>query len=684
MAMIQYDYDTIKNNLVERLQKKMNGRILSNSTAMHLIEIFAEEFAEIAMYNEYLTRESKWSVAQNVSSILTQLELFGYKPHRKKGASGVVLVSANENFNGSHPYNIIIPKFTRFSNGSLTYCSTKEVILSNTDSFVEIPVVQGEYKTTGEFLGNSFTGDTYIIKNNSIDNNLYELRNNNIICKEVDYFGQSQISVNGSDPETYSYNNFEYRIKNIEDFSGIQIEFAPNSHDANDHFEFKYLITEGELGSCFDCYTEQTPNNGITQVISSITDSQGSIVKLYVRNNEAISGGTSYENINDMRANAPYSFNRVDKIITKNDYLAAIKKLMPEGIFEIWTEASLKYDGDLVDMEDAKDFINNCKVFFTGVSYDLQSQSVRNIESFNFYDELIDKKGITDYFIFNDSEIFKFYINGKVYYDRNKISDSYVKNQVVDAVHNAYSVNKAEFKKDVYRSNYTSIFNDIAGINHVDVNAVMYTEIIFELESESTSIITNHGKAKKNFSFSLADTSEVAISNQFIFTSADPNTSTTFQLIKDLFILKYDEYLDSWNFYTPDGTTLLSDNTENAVIKWKTHEGEINTNGILNSFEININTEYGCEIYYGSSDGTSTGYGLEGNSMICRFVPENFNCKLCARNQIIVYTDSKSDNVSGVINPWKDNGSHNWWYNSEEQHLNNMDIYGSGLIFISE
>lgn len=683
MAMIQYDYESIKNKLIYNLESKLNGKILSNSTAMHLIEIFAEEFAEIVMYNEYLTRESKWSVAQNTSSILTQLELFGYKPHRKKGASGVVLVSANENFNTAHPYNIVIPKFTKFSNGSLTYCSSEEVILSNTDPFVIVPVVQGEYKTTGEFLGNSFSGDVYTIENNSVENNLYELRNNNIVCKEVDYFGQSQITVNGSEPETYTYNNFEYRIKNIEDFSGIQIEFAPNSHDANDHFEFKYLVTEGELGSSFDLYP-----NGIIQVTSSVTDSQGSIVKLYVKqtlDTGAISGGTNYESINDMRNNAPYTFNRVDKIITKNDYLAAIKSLMSDCIFQIWTEASLKYDNEITEMEDATDFINNCKVFFSGIKYDIQRQSVENVESFNIYDtlisKLIDKKAITDYFIFNDSDIFKFYINGKVYYDRHKISDSYVKNQIVDAVHNYYSVNKAEFKKDIYRSNYTSIFNGIDGINHVDVNAVMYTEIPFAL-SNGVSVVTNGGNSRKNFSFSLANTSEVEISNQFIFTSVDPSKQSS-QLVKDLFILKYVEEDGGWNFYSTDGER-LSTNDDNATIRWLSHDGDLEIDGILNSFEINITTPRGREIYYGNSDGTSTGEGLDVNLMICRFVPENFNCKLCAHNQIIVYTDATSDTVSGIINPWRDEGSHNWWYSPKEQALKDLDKYGSGLVFIAE
>ena len=80
MAMVQFDYESVKNRLVESLQNKIQGRILNGSTAMYILEAFAEEFDRVSNYDEYLTRETKWSLAQNSSSILNQLELFGYTP----------------------------------------------------------------------------------------------------------------------------------------------------------------------------------------------------------------------------------------------------------------------------------------------------------------------------------------------------------------------------------------------------------------------------------------------------------------------------------------------------------------------------------------------------------------------------------------------------------------------------
>ena len=122
MAMIQFDYDTILKDLTDRLAEKMGGTFIGGSSASRILEVISEKFAQIARYTEYLTRESKWSLAQNPSSILSQLELFGYDPHRKVGATGTVRVSTDPNFNSTYPYEIVIPKFSRFSNGEFTFC----------------------------------------------------------------------------------------------------------------------------------------------------------------------------------------------------------------------------------------------------------------------------------------------------------------------------------------------------------------------------------------------------------------------------------------------------------------------------------------------------------------------------------------------------------------------------------
>ena len=76
--MLQFDYESILSELKLNLSKKLGGTITGGSAANRLLEVIAEELSQISRYAEYLTRESKWSLAQNSSSILTQLE-FDYR-----------------------------------------------------------------------------------------------------------------------------------------------------------------------------------------------------------------------------------------------------------------------------------------------------------------------------------------------------------------------------------------------------------------------------------------------------------------------------------------------------------------------------------------------------------------------------------------------------------------------------
>ena len=486
-----------------------------------------------------------------------------------------------------------------------------------------------------------------------------------------------------------AYNNFEYKIKNLSDFSGIQIQFAPNSHDANDHFEFRYLVTEGENGSCFACWSEDTPKNGITKVLNSVTDVQGVSVKLYVRNTKEISGGTGYETTDDMRTNAPYSFNRVDKIITHNDYIAAIKEILPDSIFQIWTEASLKREDEVFDIEDAKDFINNSKVFFSGVRYDVLRRTVTPLESAELHtaisEKINDKKGVTDYFVIDDPEVWKFYINGKVYYNLNKTTPLLVMSQVSDSILAKYRVSKAQFNTPAYRSDYISVFSGIQGVDHVDVNAVMYTQIFLDKPASAT-VCT----AKRNvFGFIPSVSDEIEIDGEYIFASVK---NTTGELVQDLFILKYAD--GGWNFYSAEKVQRkLSNGTSGDAVKWKTTAGDMPNE--LMEIEINFSVPDGKLIWYGDSSATSKETAAEDSlckdniDLVCRFVPTNFNCTLTAKDQILIYSDATGD--SGVLDPWMKTvvsgeeirAGKNWWATDAEILASDaLDKYGAGLVFI--
>jgi hypothetical protein len=97
--MKRFDPEAIKSRLLDRMRVKLNWALVSeNGTLSALLDTFADGHAELARYAEYLLAEKKWTTAQNITSLTTQVGLIGRKPHRKRSAiSQVIVAHTDEN-----------------------------------------------------------------------------------------------------------------------------------------------------------------------------------------------------------------------------------------------------------------------------------------------------------------------------------------------------------------------------------------------------------------------------------------------------------------------------------------------------------------------------------------------------------------------------------------------------------
>ena len=74
-----FDFDSVKKRLQDRLKAKTSwANILFFSTNERIIDIVAEEIAYSMQYDEMLTRESKWNLAQQITSIMSENQFFNY------------------------------------------------------------------------------------------------------------------------------------------------------------------------------------------------------------------------------------------------------------------------------------------------------------------------------------------------------------------------------------------------------------------------------------------------------------------------------------------------------------------------------------------------------------------------------------------------------------------------------
>ena len=274
--MIQFTYGEILDRLRKNLQSRLNNTgLLFYSANQKILEAIAEELQEEMRYNEYLTRESKWKLAQNRSSIINQSDFFNYKPHRKNGAVGSVEVSTSPSFNGSYARTILIPKFTQFTTDEITFTSIGNVNLLPTQSKVSVPVVQGEYRVSEFEITQAYTEAELIFleleeNNPNIENTVYEVRVNGELWTEVDNFNLS--------PSSSAY---VYVLRNKPDFSGVTIQFGDNIQGKKltygDIVSCHYLNTLGDRG-------EVLQTNAVDTILDDIYDSQRNLITLYCRN----------------------------------------------------------------------------------------------------------------------------------------------------------------------------------------------------------------------------------------------------------------------------------------------------------------------------------------------------------------------------------------------------------------
>ena len=597
MALIQFDYETILNDLISGMQEKL-GAISGGSSVQRILEVIAEKLAQIVRYSEYLTRETKWSLAQNSSSILTQLELFGYDPHRKVGSRGTLRVSASPAFNTTYPYNITIPKFSRFSNGSLTFCTTEDVVLGNTSTYVDIPIVQGNLKSL-EFTGAEINNSSYTIMNNSIEDTLYELVLNNVVMTEVNSFGETQISLNGSEPETSQVGGpYEFRIRNIQGFEGIELQFSSGAEYTEAYqFTFRYLITEGVGG-------DVSSLNSITTPIDSFVDARGVDVQLYCTNVSLVSGGSDYETIDEMRENAPLAFNRTDRYITKNDYTAALNRLLSgNSVFYLWTEQEA--NDQISQFLDSYDFYNNSKIYICGGYYSETDGTFTAwdngiLKSINDDPELSNYKAFTDYFVLQDPAPTFFYLTGTIYFNGRLTDATLARSAVDNLLQTQYALKNRSFFDNIYHSDYISIFKDLGEIDHVDIKIILYVELSFNaLEEggyETLDLMT--------FGFSEAN------ENRYVLTVANSNG-----FFKEDIAYAKQASGSEYNWFEMDDSpssdiTWVQDNITPAV-------------GRFGAFRIT---------------GDTAAKISEGDRLMVRFIPYNDDAVLMNQNQILLLT----------------------------------------------
>ena len=458
MATEDFSYTTILTHLRDNMMLKLGAsNLLLYSTNQRILEVIAEELQELARYDEYLTKEAKWSLAQNRSSLLTQTEMFGYTPNRMVGSVGALTVSASSLFNGTYPVTIEIPKFTQFSNGELTFAASSKVVLYPTFRSVSVPVVQGVVKTASFKITSEYSPYENIqlnVDGDSIEDTLYQVTVNGIVWTETTSFTSSD-----------SVDSTLFKISNILDSSGVYLTFGDGNKSKalalNDLVVFTYLETAGEDGEVLEM-------SSVTTVVSTLTDTSKAAVKLYCKNEENIIGGSAAETLESIRTNAPLALKASSRLVSADDYFSAIYNLKIIDQLAVWGEYETNLDngnppGTFLALEENRVNVTAINYSSTDTAIgmtDTQKETIRTA--------LKDSKGLTDILTFIDPQIILLNFVTTVYYDPSSYTGDSVYDTVLAGLEATYSIENTArtFKESLYFSQYYEYINGLEGVHH--------------------------------------------------------------------------------------------------------------------------------------------------------------------------------------------------------------------------
>lgn len=461
MSTTNFDFQSIRDRIITRLREKESWKdILYYGGNTRLIDAFSEELEYQAQYDEFLTREIKWGLARQRSSLVAESQFFNYIPHRKIGSTGKLRVSTSKTFNSSYPFVISIPKFSVFkSNTGISFISKDTVNLLSSQNYLDIDVVQGDYREF-DFIATGVDFETFFIDNPNIENSIFDVKVNGIDYMKVDYIREAN--------KTNLF--YSFSIENAIDFSGVFVQFGNGYFgrrlNAGDIINIKCIETLGDQGNILS-------SGIVTKVVSSFvdTDVPPKSVVLYCNNIEAIEGGSNYEDVEDIRVKAPKSFGSGGSVITKDDYEGALYLFPFVKKSIVWGETEINIDNG--DLPGTYIPVEENLVYIAVISN--TGNALTSGQESEIRDYLNEKKPPVDIVRFVDPSIVYLNFITEAFVQDRKYALSQVQSAIITVLQNTYGLDAMNFKQNIYYSDYISAIDNIDGVAYHNTNIKLHT-----------------------------------------------------------------------------------------------------------------------------------------------------------------------------------------------------------------
>ena len=449
-----FDYSSVLTELKNRLSLLSSwSTTLYYGVVERLLEIFSYGINKAAYLAQFLYNEAGWFTAGKLSSLMGMAFLLGYTPYRKKGAFGNIVVSGSSTFSGSYVYtgnNVYIKKWDKFCNASKTinvYCSAFTTYYTNTVGNLIVPVKEGIPKEF-TYIANGIVNEEIFLYSGNIENDDMEIY-------EVDALGNviSQVTIV---PNLYLLNTptvYSCEVHNSQNLDFVTIKFGDNISSkqllVGTRILIKYAETKGNEGNI-------TSTDIITKFNSTLYDNSGTAVtNLYVNNLALISDGTTYEDIESVRNNAPNLFGAGYRCGTLTDWNSVVNA--QPGVYRanVWSINSI--GGSTLISEQNKIFIVAIDSLGNPFSSTQKTILINNLqENFASPTEVID--------FGSDSQ--KIYAVFDVTATIKSSTTAVVEETIKQTLYNQYRTLSSEFAQKIYQSDYITLISGLTDIKY--------------------------------------------------------------------------------------------------------------------------------------------------------------------------------------------------------------------------
>lgn len=326
LVVSEPDFDTIKANLKNfmRAQSTFSDYDFEGSGLSNLIDLLAYNTHYMAFYANMLANEAFLDTASVRDAVVSHAKMLGYTPSSSKGAiakANVIFTQAN-NAAVANLTSLTIPRFTRFSSSAIDgvnyiFSNLEEITVNKSNSafiFKNLNLTEGA-PVNYVFTFNEATNpqQEFELPDAGIDTTTLQVivQNSDIDLTQATYSLAIDATAVSSDSKVYYLDetrNQKYKIYFGDNIIGKKLS------DGNIVI-VSYLICNGEAA------------NKATAL--SLLDNVSGLSSATIQMIQSAAGGAAAETIDRIKFTAPKSYISNNRAVTKNDFIALIKRDYP-------------------------------------------------------------------------------------------------------------------------------------------------------------------------------------------------------------------------------------------------------------------------------------------------------------------------------------------------------------------